>query len=100
MLLSVQRALLGEVGDNLRAVAADLDDHGVLLTFLTVGPPTEDDVETASVVGTEVTADMDPADLDAGLYVREEVLHVPFPHELLPGKGTYIFERRPPEYDE
>jgi hypothetical protein len=59
ILLSVQRALLGEVSANLRAVTAH-DDELVLVVFYFDGPISEEDAETVSVIHTEIIADFFP----------------------------------------
>jgi hypothetical protein len=53
----VPRALLDEVTPDLVSVAAGVEGTEIRLLFYFDRPITEDDVETASVVGTEVTAD-------------------------------------------
>ena len=94
VLLSTVRALLLEIGDNQRAVAVDWDEAAVRLTFFWLRDPSEADVEAGRVVGTELTSDFHPDRITE----RHEVL--PFPRPLPGGFGTYVFARRPPEFEE
>ncbi|MCT4713942.1 hypothetical protein MUA01_02905 [Enterobacteriaceae bacterium H18W14] len=57
--LSLQRALLGKVTENIRGVIASLDENNILLTFYYDGAITEEDKENASEIETEVIADFD-----------------------------------------
>jgi hypothetical protein len=57
VLLSLQRALLGEVTPNLRAVLVRYDDSTVHFVAIFDGPISEDDREGISSVETEVMAD-------------------------------------------
>jgi hypothetical protein len=71
LLLSVQRALLGEVSPSLRGVTVGWRDHLILLRFYFDGAVTEEDREAMSVVGAEVIADFtEPWD------IHEEVIHL------------------------
>lgn len=58
IVLSTNRALLGSVTPNLRAVVAEWDDERILLVFYFHGEPSSDDAETMSVVHTEVLTDL------------------------------------------
>jgi hypothetical protein len=55
--LNLQWALLGAITENLRAVAASVDDHLIRLSFFFDGPFSEDDHERCEIVATEVIAD-------------------------------------------
>src|SRR6266581_7719163 len=59
LLLSAQRALIGEVPPRLRSVSFDLSQDGEELRarFEFDGDPTEDELECASVVMTNILAD-------------------------------------------
>ena len=87
---SVNRALLGSITPNLRAVAADWDDQRILLVFYFHGTPSADDKETMSVVHTEVLTDF----LDIRpVEVSIERLHMP---SKINGLRALIFERQEP----
>lgn len=57
--LSLQRALLGNVTPNIRAVVVDIEEKKITLLFYFDGETDGDDEELASVVETEVIADFD-----------------------------------------
>ena len=57
IMLSVQRALLGNVTSNLRGVAVDWDDRLIHLVCYYNGVISDDDRETMSCAHTEVVAD-------------------------------------------
>ena len=99
VLLSVQRALLMEVGENLRAVSVDWDQGpnrlDIRLFFTTFSPASDADIDSAGSVGTEVHADFDP-----DVLVTEHFDCVPFPDRLPSTGKVRVFERRPPEFDE
>jgi hypothetical protein len=60
VLLSVQRALLGEVPPALRGVTLGWDDRLVYLRCYFDGPISEEDHESMELVATEVMADFFP----------------------------------------
>ncbi len=55
--LSVQRALLGAVGDSLDGACADLRDELIILTWYVEPDMPEDEREALEVAGSEVIAD-------------------------------------------
>jgi hypothetical protein len=57
--LSLQRALLGNVTPNIRAVLAELVDKKIRIIFYFEGGIGDEDEELVSVVETEVMADFD-----------------------------------------
>jgi hypothetical protein len=57
LLLSVQRALLGEVSPALRGVTVGWHDHVIQLRSYFDGPISDEDRESLSCVATEVIAD-------------------------------------------
>jgi hypothetical protein len=90
LLLSVQRALLGEMTANVRAVTCSAADSKIVLRWIVDGAISDGLREAASAIGTEVIADFanhhvseelvrcdDPADikllfLDELAYLRKE----------------------------
>ncbi len=58
VLLSVQRALLGEISSAVRHVGVTFDEAEIRLRWVFDGPVSEADAESASCVETEVIADM------------------------------------------
>lgn len=90
VLLSLQRALLGEVFERLIAVCVDWHDHHITIYAYVDGDPTDDELESLSCVETEVIADFSkhvtiehevqrldsprrPPDHTAYVYLRKEV---------------------------
>ena len=57
--LSLQRALLGNVTSNIRAVIAELSGKNINLHFYFEGEVGDDDEELVSVIETEIIADFD-----------------------------------------
>ncbi|MFU0781148.1 MAG: N(4)-acetylcytidine amidohydrolase [Citrobacter braakii] len=57
--LSLQRALLGNVTSNIRAVTVELKNKNISLHFYFDGEPDDSDQESVSVVEAEVIADFD-----------------------------------------
>ena len=59
LLLSIQRALLGRVTPNIRAVTAAIDKSTITLRWLMDGEVTDDLEDDLSTVGAEVVADFE-----------------------------------------
>lgn len=76
VLVSAQRALLGEVVPGLRMVCCSFDPARVLLRFVYDGAVTDVDHERAEVAATEVCADF------AGLIVEANVVRLDWPAPL------------------
>ncbi|WHQ76816.1 hypothetical protein [Pantoea sp. Lij88] len=57
--LSAQRALLGNITNNIRAISALLEGDDITLKFFYDGIISEDDEENASIVETKIIADLD-----------------------------------------
>ena len=90
LLLSIQRALLGEVTPNIRAVTAQIESNAIVLRWIIDGEISDDLRLDLSAVGAEVVADfathriaeefvrrdapsaMDELFLDQLAYVRRE----------------------------
>jgi hypothetical protein len=88
ILLSVQRALLGEVFPALRAVSVAFTETSLDLRFYVDGPADELDRESISIVETEVLADF-----DLGFRVHATVIELRQP-ALVPNDGERVFMRR------
>ena len=91
VVLTVHGALRGEVFDNLRAVSVKTSASTVRLHFYTLAEPSEDDVESASVVETGVMAGLDPQ-----ATVEHKISLLPFPQPLPDDGGEYVFSKRWP----
>ena len=89
--LSVQRALLGEVFDALRAVTVREEGEKIVLTFYTLVELDDDDINSARCVGTEVAADFYPP-----TWVDEQFVVLPFPQRLPDDGGIHVYGKRPP----
>jgi hypothetical protein len=57
LLLSVQRAMLGEVTPNIRAVTCRIDSTLIILRWIIDGPVSEKLKDNLSIIGTEVVSD-------------------------------------------
>ena len=86
--LSIQRALLGEVSDKLRAVTFSVSEIRLDIKFYFDGEVGEDDFESASCVETEVLADY-----EEGYKVSVRCLRVDFPNSIN-DCGVWVFRRR------
>lgn len=86
--LSIQRALLGEVSDKLRAVTFSVSDVCLEIKFYFDGEVGEDDLESASCVETEVLADY-----EEGYKVSVRCLRVDLPTSI-EDCGVWVFRRR------
>lgn len=85
--LSIQRALLGEVFPNLRAVVFSITDRDIDIRFYIDGFISEDDAESASRVETEIIADYEVEDT---VIVRCIRLDAP---RLIDDSGVWVFQR-------
>jgi hypothetical protein len=80
LLLSVQRALLGAVPHNLRAVTCDWEGTEIKLRFVFDGEIAEENYEDAQIVGTEVVADF-----PAPWTISEDIVRLDYPGGMCPG---------------
>ncbi|MGY3451080.1 hypothetical protein ACVILH_003422 [Bradyrhizobium sp. USDA 4353] len=89
VVLSVTRALLGEVTPSLRAVQFDLVDRNIDIFCIFDGSMSEDDRESMSCVETEVMADFPDAT------VRAHCLRIDLPDRVpnAPGRSTVFAHR-------
>lgn len=79
LLLSLQRALVGEVPAPLRAATCDRTDATILLRFIFDGPIDPDEHEDMRAVGTEVIADFPPE-----VAIDERIIRADYPASLAP----------------
>jgi hypothetical protein len=77
ILLSVQRALLGAVPHNLRAVTCNWVGTEIKLRFVFDGEIDEENYESAGIVGTEVVADF-----PSPWTISEEIVRLDYPASL------------------
>ena len=87
LLLSVQQALLGEVGSSLRGVAVEWQKNKIIIYFYNEGLISDDLRDDYSCVGTEVIADFPDA------IIREEIIRIDTPHKL-PSHDFWAFRKR------
>ena len=80
LLLSVQRALLGAVAPDLRAVSCGWAGTEITLRFVFDGEIAEANTEAAQIVGAEVIADF-----PAAWTIREDIVRLDYPADLRPG---------------
>jgi hypothetical protein len=85
--LSIQRALLGQVVPELRAVTFSINAEVVDVRFYFDGMISEDAEELASCVETEVLADYDPEDTVTIHCIRSD-----YPTQISDG-GVWVYQR-------
>lgn len=88
VLLSLQRALLGEVFPSLRAVTVEWSDSVVKFFAYVDGPLAEEDAESLSCVSAEVAADF-----WSGVAIEYEVIRADLPTRVEDAR-TRVFHRR------
>jgi hypothetical protein len=86
--LSIQRALLGEVSPQLRAVVFSIEAQSVNIRFYFDGEISEEDKESVSCIETEILADYDPEDVVTANSIR---IDSPDP---INDEGVYVYKRR------
>lgn len=88
-LLSIQRALLGRVTPNLRAVTIDTKNNEIILYFYYDKPPSEDEQEMSSLADTDFISDF-PAWPEAKTDCKVITLAYP---EKIPSADLYAYHR-------
>jgi hypothetical protein len=91
--LSVQRALLGNVSPNLRAVCADIKSHEIFANFYYNGEISEEDREMYNSAVDQILADFFYMEVEG----KETVFHLPiirldYP-EKMPLIGHWVYYR-------
>ena len=86
--LSIQRALLGEISARLRAVVFSIAGRELDIRFYFDGPISEEDIESASCVETEIIADYEAEDI---ITVRCIRLDTP---QIIVDDGVWVYHRR------
>lgn len=89
--LSIQRALLGNITYNIRAIIAELGEDDIQLFFYYDGEIQEDDEENASEIGTEVIADFDD-----GYNIDVNVRRLDYPKPIHHSDGICVYLRKEP----
>ena len=87
VILSVERALLGEVSPTLRGVTVGWEGHSIKLLCYYDGSISEEDRESMSCVQTEVMADF------PDLQIELEVVRYDPPKEMK-SLGAWVYRRR------
>lgn len=90
VLLSLQRALLGEVGSNLRAVTVTYSGTTIHFDAFVDGEVTDEEREAMSLVETEVMADFPSTDK-----ITHQVMRLDTPN-LIPQDRTWVYYRKEP----
>ncbi|MDZ4057180.1 MAG: hypothetical protein U1E13_03800 [Methylophilaceae bacterium] len=86
--LSIQRALLGEISPQLRAVVFSIVGRDIDVRFYFDGLISEADAESASFVETEIIADYEAEDT-----VTVRCIRLDFP-EPIEDDGVWVYQRR------
>ncbi len=89
LLLSAQRALLGEVFPALRAVTIRWSKDAIALRAYVDGELLDDDAESLSCIATELTAD-----LWQEMRVDYEAIRCDWPQRIDDDDGVFIYARR------
>jgi hypothetical protein len=87
--LSIQRALLGNVTENMRAIMAELSENNIKLFFYYDGEVHENDEETVSEIETEVIADFDE---DCNFDVN--IIRLDYPNPIKKSSGFCVYLRK------
>lgn len=87
--LSLQRALLGNVTPNIRAVITELSGKNISLLFYFEGEVDDDDEELASVIETEIIADFDD-----DFTVDTIVQRLDYPQRIKNTNGLLVYLRK------
>lgn len=86
--LSIQRALLGEVSAQLRAVVFSIEGRKIDIRFYYDGKISGLDTESASCVETEIIADYEDADMIEVRCIRSDIPN------LIDDGGVWVYHRR------
>lgn len=89
LVLSLNRALWGEVGEGLRAVTFHLAEKQVILRFYVDGTVSDDMAESASVVETEFLSDL-PHDVR----VSSQIVRIDMPERIKFVDEELVFQRK------
>lgn len=95
-LLSLQRALWDELSPHVRGVAVAISDAAIRGRMIFDRIPTEDEVESCSLVGTYVLADMAP---EIVVELTPVVVTAPGTRDLLPGEEWVYLRKESPVPD-
>jgi hypothetical protein len=91
ILLSINRGLWGEVPPQLRHVMAKFDSKTIEIRFFIDGAVSDEDVESARCVATEVLADF------PNHHVKEQCVQLDYPSKIPFGEGwRTIYQRKEP----
>ena len=89
ILCYAQRALLGNITPNLRAIYVLIkNDTSLKLVLYYDNPPSEDEEELASLIDTNIFSDFSPFVYDTGYIVKV----LPFP-DTIPQEGYCVYRR-------
>ena len=89
LLLSAQRALLGEITPNIRHIWIGLIDKTIQFIVIFDGEISEDDEDNMSCVGTEIVSDF------YDLFINEQFLSIPYPeHYVIPENHFCVYARK------
>ncbi len=86
--LSIQRALLGEISPQLRAVVFSIAERDIDVRFYFDGVISDEDIESASCVETEIIADYEAEDV-----VTVRCIRLDTPKTIADG-GVWVYHRR------
>lgn len=88
--LSLQIALLGAIYKNTRAVIFSIEGKNVHINFYFDGPISDENIESSSIVITEIISDFDES-----IEITHKCIRLDYPN-LINYKGTWVYERYEP----
>lgn len=86
--LSLQIALLGAIYKNIMVIEFSIEGKNIYITFYFDGPISEENIESASIVETEVVSDFDES-----IEITHECVRLDFPN-IIPNKGVWVYARQ------
>ncbi|EKT65113.1 hypothetical protein [Providencia burhodogranariea] len=87
--LCMQRALLGAITPNIRAILAELIKNKIKIYFYYDGEIQDDDEENASIVTSEIIADFDD-EFDIDLIIKQ----IDYPIDIVHPIGICVYYRK------
>ena len=99
--LSMQKALLGSIPSNLRALGVGYDEENVLFVSIYEDSPSDDDIDAISCAITEASTYFGRTDDDKYITLDEKYITVPYPEylgEYAPNWGWVYLRKEPVDF--
>jgi hypothetical protein len=88
VLVAAQRALLGEISENMRAITIKYDEKSIILRYIFDKEPSEEDLESVSFVETEIAAGQGENE-----HISSEIVQIRFPGTI-PQDELRVYRRK------